>query len=45
MADYLANQIKEGNLTYSAVIAKKPSLKSDIDAWLSAHGASNLITE
>lgn len=34
MAAYLANQIKKGNLSYQAVIAKFPQYKAAIDEIL-----------
>ena len=43
MADYLAQRIIDGALDYTAVITKYPTLKPDIDAYLTAHGASDRI--
>lgn len=43
MATYLANQIILGNLLYAAVIAKKPTLKTDIDSYLISKGRQELI--
>lgn len=43
MALYLASRIEKGKLNYSAVIAKFPDLKDDIDEILIADGFENLI--
>ena len=43
MADYLAQRIIDGALDYAAVISKYAGLKTDIDAYLTAHGASDKI--
>lgn len=34
MAEYLAYQIRKGNLDYETVITAKPNLKAEIDAIL-----------
>jgi hypothetical protein len=34
MAAYLARQIREGKLSYDAVVAKFPQFKAEIDAIL-----------
>lgn len=44
MADYLAQRIIDGRFTYAEVIAKKPNLKTGIDAYLTAQGRQDLIT-
>lgn len=43
MAIYLANQIILGNLDYKDVIAKKPTLKIDIDNYLASKDRQDLI--
>lgn len=43
MSEYLANQIILGNLKYADVIAKKPTLKTDIDTYLTSKGRQDLI--
>lgn len=45
MANYLANQIILGKLTYSFVITRKPDFKIDIDAYLTVQGRPDLITQ
>lgn len=45
MAVYLANQIILGNLVYSEVIVKKPTLKTDIDNYLISKNRQDLITQ
>ena len=43
MAAYLAMRIEEGKLHYSAVVAKYPQFKEDIDLILVADGKQDLI--
>lgn len=43
MAAYLAMRIEQGKLNYSAVIAKYPQFKNDIDTILIADGYQDLI--
>lgn len=43
MADYLAQRIIDGALDYTAVTTKYPTLKAEIDAYLTAHGSSEKI--
>lgn len=45
MADYLANQIILEKLDYTVVITKKPALKAEIDAYLTAQNRSDLIAQ
>jgi hypothetical protein len=45
VAAYLAMRIEAGKLDYSAVVAKYPQFKSDIDAILVADGKQDLIVE
>jgi len=42
-ANYLAMRIMEGKLQYSAVVAKFPQYKDQIDAILIANGRQDLI--
>lgn len=44
MGDYLGQRIIDGAYTYNYVISKKPTLKKDIDTYLTAHGRADLIT-
>jgi hypothetical protein len=43
VAAYLAMRIEDGKLDYSAVVAKYPQFKSDIDLILVADGFQDLI--
>ena len=43
MADYLAQRVIDRALDYSDVTTKFPTLKSNIDAYLAAHEASDKI--
>lgn len=43
MAAYLAMRIEQGKLDYSAVVAKYPQFKDDIDTILIADGYQDLI--
>ena len=44
MGDYLGQRIIDGAYTYAYVIGKKPTLKVDIDTYLTTQGRSDLIT-
>jgi hypothetical protein len=44
MANYLAQRIIDGAFTYDEVIAKKPTLKVGINAYLTLQGREDLIT-
>lgn len=43
MAVYFASRIEKGKLQYSAVVAKYPQYKAEIDEILVADGYENLI--
>lgn len=43
MADYLAQRIIDEALAYTNVIAKKPTLKIEIDKYLTSKGRQDLI--
>jgi hypothetical protein len=45
MAAYLAMRIELGKLDYSAVVARYPQFKEDIDTILVADGFQHLIVE
>lgn len=43
MANYLAQRIIDGALDYKVVTAKYVALKTEIDAYLTAHSQTKLI--
>lgn len=43
MADYLAQEIIDGNLDYKEVVTRKPKQKAGIDIYLKAQGREDLI--
>lgn len=45
MAAYFAMRIMDGKLDYTAVVAKYPKFKDDIDFILIAEGKQDLITQ
>jgi len=44
LAEYMGQRIIDGVYTYDYVIAKRPDLKSGIDAYLISKGREDLIT-
>lgn len=44
MAEYLAQRIIDDRFTYEEVMAKRPTLKDGVDAYLSEHGRMDLIS-
>jgi hypothetical protein len=43
MLSYLGQRIIDGDYTYEYIISKKPSLKSEIDSYLTEKGKTNLM--